>query len=80
MQPLLKLKHFKESVNVAIVVPALALLQGETNKSPTVLGVRTSFKVQTGPYGYCVACPGGVLIKSASWGRRRHQPVSAGPN
>ena len=45
--------------------------------SPTVMGVWTSFKVQTGPYGYCVACPGRVLIKSASWGRRQKE-ASAG--
>ncbi len=35
--------------------------------APTILEVPTSFQVQTGPYGYCLACASGVLNEIGVW-------------
>ncbi len=62
------------------ILPALALLQGETSISPTVLAVWTWFKVPNGPNWYYLACHSWILDDIDICGRGRHHPVSAGPN
>ena len=69
----------KEWQKIGISVPALVLIQVAPNLSPTIFELGTPFKVQTWPYGYCLACPSRVLDYIDMRGRPGPVMVFIGP-
>ena len=57
----------------------LVLIQDAPNLSPTIFELGTPFKVQTWPYGYCLACPSRVLDYIDMRGRPGSVMVFIGP-
>jgi hypothetical protein len=56
---------------------ALVLIWVTPTLSPTIFELRTLVKVQTGPYGYRLACPSGVID---IWGQLGLILVLIGPD
>ena len=61
-------------------IPALVLIWATQTLSPTIFEFRTWPKVQTGPYGCCLACRSGVLDDSDIWGQLGSILVLFGPD
>jgi hypothetical protein len=69
----------KSQKHYGIYDTALVLIQDAPHLSPTIFELGTPFKVQTWPYGYCLACPSRVLDYIDMWGRTGPVMVFIGP-
>ena len=67
-------------LNTKQTIPALVLIWVTQTLSPTIFEFRTWLRVQTGPYGCCLACPSGVLDDFDIWGQLRPILVLIGPD